>query len=437
VPTPQTFDVEITTPALPGGPDPKNASEFEGVRPTSIVYGMRWWFRALAGAVLGANALPEIRNSESLLFGTSQKLLVGGVQQDALRSRLRISVSLNVDPLQCRAFEPTDPASKYLAYGLYPTNRSENWVRTFIPPDQKFQFEVLTLKARDKEPPIPENLVRTLAELWIEFGGLGARWRHGLGAMSIATRPLPAPENYAAETRNRLAAAHSEITNFLATLGLHPKPQSTQSQIPQFPIALDPFLKIAWGREAGSDWRAVLQTIYKLWRADRLQKPDWQKNTAIRTSTVNASLFADFMRGTTVTGHPAQLAGLGLPIPFGFPQGADGIAPRSAGTLQPANAERRASPVWLRPIKVARGKLAGFGILAMLWQSQYLDDADTLILTDSKNNQPTQTVTLDVTDAVHWFDHFLLNRSNGFQRVETSQSPPKPPQPPAKNHRGL
>jgi len=73
----------------------------------------------------------------------------------------------------------------------------------------------------------------------------------------------------------------------------------------------------------------------------------------------------------------------------------------------------------------------------MLWQSQYLDDADTLILTDSKNNQPTQTVTLDVTDAVQWFDHFLLNRSNGFQRVETRQSPPKAPQSPAKNHRGL
>lgn len=403
-----TFKVEIVTPAFPGGAElPKDSDDFEGVRPTSIVYGLRWWFRALAGAVLGADALPDVRHAESLVFGTPHEI---GPHKNGLRSRVRLAVVQNVRIDRCLRFEERDFALKYLAYGLYPTDRS-TWRRRFIPPGETFEFELRVAPLKGG-PEIPFELVEMIGRLWIEFGGFGSRWRHGLGGMREASVALPDAASFGLQAAKRVSQARQRMGDFLATLNLPASTAARERTLPAFPIAVDPYFKMAWRDDAGQDWRQALKTSYLIWRNGRLMNP-----ADPRTSTWNAGLYAAFMRRQDLRGQRAQLAGLGLPIPFGFPQGAAGISPRSNGVLEPEESDRRASPVWLRLVKVSRGSQTRYGMLALLWRSQFLPVGEQAQLREGSKDGRTETVPFDPNDAEQWFDGYLTQPANHFRRV--------------------
>src|SRR4051794_27267153 len=91
--------VQFVTPAFPAGADNKpndreNDIDRDGIRPTAIVYGLRWWFRALAGAIRGTADLDNIRTAESALFGTSQCIKLNGETfKGGLSSRVRVAIT--------------------------------------------------------------------------------------------------------------------------------------------------------------------------------------------------------------------------------------------------------------------------------------------------------------------------------------------------------
>jgi CRISPR type III-B/RAMP module RAMP protein Cmr1 len=413
---PLEFEVEVVTPAFPGGPDPKG-SDFEGVRPSSIIYGMRFWFRALVAATWGSSDLADIQNAESQVFGSSQDVRIRAEKRNGLRSRVRLAVVKNVDVGRCEAFEDQSPALRYLAYGLYPTKKGESWRRKFIPPGERFSFEVIVGKPSEGEPEIPEGLVKQLAELWIELGGLGARWRHGLGAMRLADNSsvLPKATGYGAEVSKRIASARREMADFLKTLDPS-RPVTAEKTLPRFAVATPQHLSVAWCDFAGDSWGKTLEKIYGMWRESRKTQPGNRQS-----SSYNARLYADFLKGADLTGRRAELGGLGLPIPFGFPRpGNSGVAAGATGHLQPRGLERRASPIWFRPVKVAGSRGEGFGLLALHWRTQYLEGGDLELVDDrDKRREP---VTFDPTDAEQWFKGFLLQKEHKFTLVPVALS---------------
>ena len=404
------FEVEIVTPAFPGhaidlksAPDLRD-SAFEGVRPTSIVYGLRWWFRAFAGAYWGTSddAIQAIRNAEGLLFGAAHEVTYPGDEKPktGYASPVRVAVTKNVNLGKCLPFEGNDVYLRYLAYGLYPTKLTEGWSRKFVPPGEKFTFEIRVLKRQAEACPTSTRLAEELAKTWIAFGGLGARWRHGLGGMRAAD-PAKRPKgaNPAQAAGEQLKVARKLVENYLNWVDPN-RPAALIQDPPEFPVASERYLRLGWS-QGGRDWEDALKKVHALWRSTRLKMP----NNA-RSSSRNSGLYAQFLRGEDVAGSEAAFAGLGLPIPFGFPKGGPGIKPNSTGSLTAAptkgnenKIERRPSPIWFRVMETQSGN---FGLLALVWRSRFLPEDAEVVLRLSGVSGQDQPVQADYGEAEQW-----------------------------------
>lgn len=393
--------VEIITKAFPGGAqneierdDEKNV-EVDGVRPSMIVYGMRWWFRALAGAVLGTTDLERIRTAESAIFGTAQNITLNGQKFEGLSSRVRVAV---IEPIEIRDIESFNERDwgvklKYLAYGLFPTDSQDTWVRKYVKEGAKFKFRLLVAVSRHKsEPEISDELIGSLANLWIKLGGLGARWRHGLGGMRNHDEPeLKDAEQYGQRVNKEIGQARELVKAFLKSLGLVADASSDLLAMPSFPVAAHPHLQMLW--ESNSDCGTAmmaLEKIHTIWRGTRLAKSGGAK----QPSSLNRDLY-DLATRSLATGHAAKFAGLGLPIPFGFPQ----IGPHTNGALMPSKSSRRASPIWFRVVRVSSTK---YRLLVMLWNCEYLPDGEGVVV--QMMNGSSEPVVYAPGEAVAWFN---------------------------------
>ena len=399
--------VEIVTPAFPGGADnkPQTANhdiDRDGIRTSAIIYGLRWWFRALAGSIRGTSDLDNIRLAESALFGTSQSIWLGGEKFDGLASRIRVAISENINPnTDLELFDDHPLWLKYLAYGLFPTDRrKDDFTRRLVKPGAKFEFHLRVGAPREKvEPVITRELIESLTDLWIELGGLGGRWRHGLGGMRLAdAAPIAKPIEYPAQLRRRIATALGHVETYLASLQLK-DPSTVVDGLPGFPICKDPYFKIAWRAQAGIEPYGALENVKKIWRGTR----QIQRGNE-RSSSRNAPLYRAVRENEDTTGKFAEFAGLGLPIPFGFPK-----IDRFTAAIEPLDEsiQRRASPIWFRVIKVNDKQ---YGLLALLWDCVYLPDSAREVMVGDKQ------VTFNPREAVEWFDQLIKSPADRFVR---------------------
>jgi CRISPR type III-B/RAMP module RAMP protein Cmr1 len=394
-----------------------------------IQYGLRWWFRAVAGAVWGSTRFVEIRDAEALVFGTHH----GGGRKGIVR------LALTSNAAQSEPFAPgrRDYALRYLGYGLYPTDDNNRDLRRFLPVGSEFEFAFWVAPRYEGDQyrfDNPVELLRTLAELWITLGGLGARWRHGLGAMTINGQRATLQERIASICR-LLQNSHKQMQEFLKQV--NPEiPLTAERTLPLYSVSARPHLRIAMSDRTSHDYNGFLQRAHQLWRRSRLEDPANPRSRGLNTRVYRT--FLEELHFNSASGSkPAAssfgqlaLTGLGLPVPFGFPQGLRSI-PGSGrnkvphGSVQPVtgsnqkeNEGRRASPIWIRPQEVAGGNGPSLALLIAKWDCVYLpgNQGEVRLKGDIPPGM-SRPVSADPSEASRWFDAALRNKGNRLKII--------------------
>jgi CRISPR type III-B/RAMP module RAMP protein Cmr1 len=411
-----TEDLEVLTPAFVAGADPHISEDElreEGIRPTAVASGLRWWFRAVAGGFWGSQNLSEIRNAEGLIFGSAYKVRRGEEKWDGLASRVAITVeTLNLTVKKIASAKDLTPAQAYLGYGLFNADRKETWTRACILPGSKFRIvlEYVPEPRSAGEPAIREDILKKLLHAWIRFGGLGGRSRHGLGSMALL-----GPSGQ--ETMP--AFLLSIITTFRTYLGTIRNPSCIPQpdiELPQYPVFHPRWMQGLVSPQTFNTADEALGETFRLWRTSRLSTAavGGYGRQPRGVSTRNRDLYRRLDTGQLPPGRPTvEFAGLGLPIPFGFPQ-----TTGHTGSVTPVNLERRATPIWFRVVRMpapGQGGMAKYQIAALLWRCQYLPPGLDATVNLKIHNSSVEAY-YDARESEMWFDKVLV-KENGWKRI--------------------
>ncbi|WP_027460538.1 type III-B CRISPR module RAMP protein Cmr1 [Deinococcus murrayi] len=318
---PETLTVQLRTltPMFGGGAETREVDDRQPVRAASVRGGLRFWWRATAGA--GYATAKELHDAESALWGNTETPGRVRVEVEVTERGTRVYPSeLNKgggSPAQ------TGPREAYFVHPFQEI-RSENKPETFGLRDVAFTVTLTLhrLSAAEREQ------VVTAVRAWIAFGGVGARTRRGCGALTVAgdaAQWLPAqPADlwawFGREERAVPQPQHSVLAGAKALLS---------------PVGADP-VKDVW-RDLGRFWARFRKGHYTERRPDYspMSGGAWRDHR-----TLQAGLRRD---------EPARLAKpfLGLPIVYQkFPR-----TDAFAGTIEGAQEgkKRMASPVILKP----------------------------------------------------------------------------------------
>src|SRR5581483_5650864 len=176
------LNYEVITPLYLGGTEPRkglNESNEQRVRLDTririrpILAMWRYWYRALAGGLLGttAAALRLIHRREQELFGGVHEQ--NDDEAHAAKFRVRLVSQRIAEHREYTAHR--DPLFNYLGFGVASTK--EEGPRLGIAPKTTFTVEVVCDEAT-------WDMLSTLNYIWVNCGGLGARHRRGLGSIA-------------------------------------------------------------------------------------------------------------------------------------------------------------------------------------------------------------------------------------------------------------
>lgn len=160
-----TLDISVTTVLYGGGVRPGITDEYHPFREPSIRGHLRFWWRATVGAQF--NTADQLREHEGKIWGNTES---------ASKIRLRVLSS-------SRGVEGTlQPA--YALFPAQPTGDGRPAGRVYKAGRVQIEF--------DYDPKVQKDL-NSAMWAWLNFGGVGARTRRGLGALySQIWAPKPA-----------------------------------------------------------------------------------------------------------------------------------------------------------------------------------------------------------------------------------------------------
>jgi CRISPR-associated protein Cmr1 len=165
-----TFDLEVTTPLFLAGADQATAE----LRPPSFRGAMRYWYRTLAGGLVGGN-VNEVRRREAQVFGKAEH-----------GSPISIRISEVLPQPELRTFKRAEDQSgtSYLFWSM--GGSKDRPSRQYYPPPTCFK---LILTAHEKDQQLLEEAI---IALWLltNLGGLGARSRRCAGSLAIRSSTL-------------------------------------------------------------------------------------------------------------------------------------------------------------------------------------------------------------------------------------------------------
>jgi len=156
------FSVKTITPTLMGG----GFSQNDGIRPSEIKGIMRYWFRAIAGSVIGDD-LEALKDLESKVFGSQDR-----------KSPFRIVV----EGVKDEYFENWERLPKEIAYLGFVINMNRERLNNIVREGSVFNVKFL-FKNSIKEETI--KLVAYSFYLATALGGFGLRARRGFGSWQI------------------------------------------------------------------------------------------------------------------------------------------------------------------------------------------------------------------------------------------------------------
>lgn len=354
-----TVTLETVTPLFLAGAEARGAPE---LRPPSMRGAMRYWLRAALGGVLGADS-EAVRRAEATVFGSTEDKLGGaGVVT------VRISHG-ELPPAQLYQRGPAQRAVRgdqqvqqpsgrdYLYWSMAQTGSRERGnfqeAKQFLPPGVRFKLQL----AMRPGPWDPEGALRQAqAALWllVQLGGVGSRSRRTGGSVSTVDVTsgddrygLVLPGQTVEDVAKHLAAGLARIR---ADLGeqVSPRPRVP----PQFDV-LHPQVCRVWALGVWPSWEAAVDAIGAAMRDFRNRRePDHRA-------------VARWLSGSPIEG--VERAAFGLPLPFRYSHGSASGTIR--GPFGDPSIDRRASPLWLKVSKTARGPYAG---VATLFKAQFL-----------------------------------------------------------------
>ncbi len=238
----EKFHYRVTTPLYLGGPNPRSPDDARiYLRP--VVAHWRWWFRALAGGLVGTNdtGLERVRELEQKYFGGVHE--VGGAAAGPMQFRVRLASPGLQKP---RAFTANrDPVLNYLGYGLGATR--DQPARRGIPPESSFTLEVVATQEVCE-------LLKVLNYLWVNFGGLGARQRRGLGSIEWldgSGNPPPQDGRSLAQKRER----------FASLLGMSDEQAKFAGGLSEIPVVHRDFFRVKVCSDTFQSWKDALAAI--------------------------------------------------------------------------------------------------------------------------------------------------------------------------------
>lgn len=201
------FELETVTPLFMRGAD-QGKAEF---RSASVKGVLRWWFRALAHAVLLGNvdeneAISMIKDRESELFGSTGR-----------KSKVLVRVSFREE----KKVDVRELGARYLSFGL----SGKGLVGTA-------KVELLSHERRYLE------IAREVSEVAFAFGGLGARTTRGMGSIQLLGEYVTS-----SYLQNVYKSALDVIGGYLG-YGLNRTPNV---ELPEFPALHPKFFRVKLG----------------------------------------------------------------------------------------------------------------------------------------------------------------------------------------------
>ena len=394
---PRTLDVELeaVTPLWIGGADTQAE-----LRAPSVRGCLRFWFRALAGGLLG-EVLTDVFAAESAVFGNTQRGSSVVVRLFG-SPRIRVTVAGDADLEQL-------PGLGYMFWSVFQQKRD-----AIVPGEQfrlrlqlrPFPFEAVDVAGRRVE--MSDSFELAAASLWLmlRLGGVGARTRRGAGGIRAIAEPegwpagLP-PLASRATTPDELA---TELGAGLKTLrqvaGWEGRPPVDPSS---FDVLHERVCELYVLGSTFPSWWEALNWGGETFRAFRIEHK------------LDASGVAALLTQGRLTARTIQRAALGLPIMFFFKsifaeltgQGLDSREARrkASATVGPLRGLGRASPLFFRVVPLA-GTPTTYGLLMGVFRSRLLPDHEMTVKPGDYSLRPARVgVPHDYSVIDRWFEH--------------------------------
>ncbi|MFB3764876.1 MAG: type III-B CRISPR module RAMP protein Cmr1 [Methanotrichaceae archaeon] len=380
--------LETVTPLFLGGADPRGVPE---LRAPSFRGALRYWLRAALGGVV--YDVEAVRSAESAIFGSTEEN-AGGDSVVAVRITGRPSLTIKsysqIAEWNAKSGSYRKPGIAYLLFTARGTRQEQ---------ERKALFGTFTMNLQTRPGIAQEedNFKKAYIALWLltHLGGVGSRSRRGAGALQAVTmqstsqslEDLP-PLNICANNPEELSEELQQGLNTIRQFFGIGKPQFSLQKPPVFDIIHPEACKIWIINKTYQEWNDALDAIGRVYHGFRTRRsPDYM---TVRTS---------MSRGTPLS-KPVERAAFGLPIPFYF-RSLSG----AGGTLDARKHNRRASPMWIRIVKLANGSYA----VVILWfQSEFLPVGEQLQLQLRLDHK---TVTGEVPDS-RLLQMFLMQRDH-------------------------
>jgi CRISPR-associated protein Cmr1 len=390
-------ELEAVTPLWIGG-----ASRQAELRPPSVRGALRFWFRALAGGLMG-ESLSDIAAAEGAVFGNTFRSSAVVVR---LFGSPRIGVSVADDAAQL-------PGLSYMFWSVFQQKRDA------ILPGERFR---LRLNLRPYPFPAVEVAGRTLemadsfelaaAALWLflRLGGVGARTRRGAGGARAVAAPADWP-----------ARLPSLVTNATTPAELAAELSAGLKQVRQFagwqgPPPANP-----------SSYDILHERVCQLYLAERTfptwwEAVNWAGETfhAFRVEhKLDASGIAALLTQGRIAVRTIERAMLGLPIGFFFKsiyaeltgRGVDSREARrkASASVAPGRGLGRASPMFFRvvPLTAPGTDLpAAYAVLMGVFRSVLVPDHELTVKPGDFSLRPQRLeAPRDYAVFDRWFDH--------------------------------
>jgi len=357
-----TVTLETLTPLFLGGADPRGAPELRG---PAFRGAMRYWLRALVGAA-GEQVM---RQHEDHLFG------VGGEQATAGVVSLRLPILQRAPTKSYSELVDRLPGIAYLWFAARGTKREPE--RYAILPTTLFNLEMSF--PRSKQP--AQDLEQAVAVLWLltRLGGIGTRSRRFAGGVQVANvqsahhsqsfvSRLPVRATSPRELADDIAEGIRAARRIFAIQQLaDPAPD-------QFDVLHPDRCQIFVLEQDFECWQDAVEKIGQVYQSFRaLRQPDYN---VVKTAVTSGN----DLQGTV------ERAAFGLPIPFFYRSLGDRTATLQAAVRQGNNIskiDRRASPLWMRAVKLSNGKYA---VVFTWFKSRFLPADAEFLLTE--RNRP-------------------------------------------------
>jgi len=334
----ETYELELLTPLLGGGAEPQVNDPHFPVRGGSIRGQLRFWWRATRGGQFKNR--DDLQKAENALWGSTE-----GPSQVVIQVKDQIfSKSVHINPPNHKGFPAIDDklAPPYAAFPLM--GKNNEIIPRYVIKDMKFK---LVISYPEKFAPD----VRAAMWAWTTIGGIGGRTRRGFGAVTLRNA--------------QLLTATAWLDRFAGVLNEHVIGTHSQAGLPSLHGC-----NYVISRTSGTaieTWKDAVGK-YSRFRQSRRKgsgpvpgRSFWPEPDAIRRLTRRRD-----------SSHPDLLkidkfprAAFGLPIVFHFKSNSDPDDVEVFG--EKGVADRLASPMIIRPVKVQNGYIS----LVIVLQNTY------------------------------------------------------------------